>query len=257
MEGLEGNIDLYLQKYTNLENIRNDVLINEMFTSTDSVFVRKFVPFENDLHPSMYNIQFQVDNIDRVYIKDHNHELININDDEHILVCLIELYCRVKIQNIYLFLGILFKKGQKCQLHKDTREVLNINVMCRYGTIFICQNVNYFLKSVLKYTPDLEGIYRSLKLDNYDIIGDYAYNLFFNCHMKSIRVDISAPSLKQRCMYYIFKKLKYIFSENGGVILSKTELPEGLKNELTFFYKFCYTKEYFYDGVDEYFISYA
>ena len=228
-----------------------------MFTSPDCFFVRKFVPFENDLHPSMYNVEIQVEDIDRVYIHDHNHEVININDDEHILVCMVELYCRVKIQNIYLFLGILFKKGLKYQLNRDTREILTVNVLCRYGTIFFCKSVNYFLKSVLKYTSDLEGIYRSLKLDNSDIIGDYAYNAFFNCRMKCITMNITAPTLKLRCMYYIFRNLKYIFSENGSFILSQTELPQGLKNELVLFYKFCYTKEYFYDGVDEYFISYA
>ena len=240
-----------------MKTFYHDELINEIFLLPDYFFIRRIAPFENELHSDVYDIQFKLNNIDRIYIYDHNHEVFDPNEDGYILACIVEIYDRIKVGNKYLFMCILFRKRAKHELDKVTRAVTSRRVLHRNGTLFFSVSVDYFLNSLLKYTADFKDIYKSLQKDSYKIFGDYQYNLYFNSCLKSVAVNIHIPSLKLSCMRSIYKNLPHIFTENGHVNLCDGEIPQELQKDLAWFYKFCFTKEYFYLGVDEYYISYS
>ena len=87
-----------------------ETLIKEILSLPDHFFVKKCVPFEKYLETTLNNFKIDLKNIDRLYLYTHNHDLKCISENNYNLECLVELYVRIEIKKMYIYLLLYYSR---------------------------------------------------------------------------------------------------------------------------------------------------
>ena len=243
------NHALLEERVSRIESGRNDLyedeLILEAFLEQGGCFKKRVSPFERNkfFDHELDNFVVSINSIDRVYSCHHKCTLVNVIDPRHSrgVRCVLEIYFRTKYLSKFLFVGMDYERVLN---YFETGHEHNAEIACgsRSGALTLSYDVDIFTKSMVKHHFDVEAIYFSLKKDIYAIFGNTIFNSFF--HSRSARSD--ATSLEIITLFNICKKMKYIFSPEGEILLPEGVIPLILNQKLVNFFKYFYTREYFY-----------